>query len=134
MNNIYNNYEILDIANLIYDEYGYIFVMKNIPIIQIKNLAKLLEKSSIIEENKLKILEYSARIKYEIKMVIDLDFSISNNRFYMKFKKNDFAVNIAIMTMINSNWDYVQNSPSIIQSSIYNAFYKTKENTEILKK
>ena len=123
----YNTEEILQMAEKMHEEYNMIFFERGLPVRAIGNLAKLLEEVDQTEENKMKVLEYAARIKYEIQISVDhITPGLAGNPKYLHYKSNDFAVQKAvndIYTCEKSEEEY----PKIIQSSIDSAYFYIKQ-------
>ena len=93
----YSESDILQIAKRIYEDYDIIFHNKEYPVMEIRNLARILEMYPQTEEDKLDALKLSSFIKYEIIQEIDyLSTSLRDNKEFNEYKTNTFAVNKAL--------------------------------------
>lgn len=127
---IYNEDEIMEISKKIHEDYPIFFGENTSPKTIIKKMAKLLSNHNINEENKLKILECAARIKYELKLDIDTNYSLSLNRYYFRFKKNDFIIKMAIALNEERDRKFLYCLPHIVQTSLNKAIIKTTTKDE----
>ena len=126
----FSSEDISKVSKIIYEEYKSTLKENNIPIVTVKNLSKLLVCEPITEENKLIALECASRIKYEILSAINADYSTSLNRYYFKFRKNDFIIKMTMAYVLGYNRSFVDCLPNIIKTRINNAYFKTKNNTQ----
>lgn len=122
--------DIAKVSKIIYEEYKSTLQENNVPRVTVKNLSKLLSYESITEENKLIALECASRIKYEILSAINADYSTSLNRYYFKFKKNDFIIKMAMAYILGYNKSFTDYLPNIIRTSLNNAYFKTKNSMQ----
>ena len=134
----YNRKEIVDVAKRMHDNYGMIFVNRFVPVHSMKNLARLLEEYSQTEEQRLFVLEYAARIKYEILLNTDY-FSVETckNPMYFDFKNSAFASSKAASDIYGL--DQEVEMPELIEKSVDHAYYESvkffgkKDNKLVLK-
>lgn len=127
----YTDDEIISMANKIYNDYGLTFNWKKAPVRAIKNLAYILDEYNINTDEKMDVLECAARIKYEIKKALETNYSLSLNRYYFRYKKNNFATKMAIANNYGFDKSFIYYLPSLIQSSLNNAYFKTNEDEQV---
>ena len=113
--------EINDVAKRMHSKYKIVFANRCVPRLAIRSLTKKLEEYPITEEQRLFVLEYAARIKYEIMHNVDyIYYDRSKDPTYFEYKKKDFAPLTAI-SYINGN-DENEELPELIKDCISKAY------------
>lgn len=117
----YGRKEIVDVAKRMHDNYGMIFVNRLVPVHSVKKLAKLLEEYNQTEEQRLFVLEYAARIKYDILLNTDF-FSVElcKDPTYFGFKNNQFATSKAVSDIYGLDEEIEM--PELIEKSVKHAY------------
>ena len=109
----YTAEEISIVAKKLENEYEFCLTKR-----QVSNVAKRLEEYTFkTERERLLALEYSCKIKNEIKNYVDFNVLYNNLKNYYHYNTIDYAINRVLSVINNEDIDYINNN-SHLESNI----------------